>query len=69
MPFRPPIFEKHAGENVTACRRRDGTRSLSARDSLYPKGMAGLLAGQNESRVDMPYDNNLVIQEGVIDEV
>jgi hypothetical protein len=31
--------------------------------------MAGLLAGQNESRVDMPYDNNLVIQEGVIDEV
>jgi galactosylceramidase len=40
----------------------DGKQVLSATDSLYGRGMAGLLAGAGEKRVSTPYFDNLLIK-------
>jgi galactosylceramidase len=39
----------------------DGAPVLSATNSLYPRGMAGLIAGDNARKLSMPYYDNLLI--------
>ena len=48
------------GSTITAF--VDGKQVLSANDTLYPRGMAGLLAGQEGRKVSMPYYDNVMIK-------
>ncbi len=41
----------------------DGKQVLSASDSLYTKGMAGLMAEGGEGKLSMPYYDNLLIRK------
>lgn len=41
----------------------DGKQVLTAEDSLYPRGMAGLMAGSDEKTLSMPFYDNLLIQK------
>jgi galactosylceramidase len=40
----------------------DGKQILTAENSLYPKGMAGLMAGSDEKTLSTPFYDNLLIQ-------
>jgi galactosylceramidase len=48
------------GSNITAY--IDDKQALSATDTLYPRGMAGLLAGVAEKKLSTPYFDNLLIK-------
>ncbi len=48
------------GSTVTAF--VDGKQVLSVNDTLYARGMAGLLAGQEGRKVSMPYYDNVMIK-------
>ena len=41
----------------------DGKQVLTAEDSLYPRGMAGLMAGSDEKTLSTPFYDNLLIQK------
>jgi galactosylceramidase len=40
----------------------DGKQVLTVNDSLYSRGMAGLMAGSNEKSLSMPFYDNLLVQ-------
>lgn len=48
------------GTNITGL--VDGKQVVTATDSLYSHGMAGLLAGADKQRLSMPYFDNLLIK-------
>jgi len=41
----------------------DGRQVLTARDSLYSMGMAGLMAGGDQKALSTPFYDNLLIQK------
>jgi galactosylceramidase len=49
------------GEAITGV--VDGRQVLSATDSLYPTGMAGLMAGGGDKTLSTPYYDNVLIQK------
>lgn len=48
------------GSNITGL--FDGKPALSANDALYPRGMTGLLAGGEKTKLSTPYFDNVLIK-------